>query len=52
MVMPLSLCLVREIHARLMQGVRGDAGVVEKITGREWGKVYLAQAIRQAVSGS
>ncbi|MCU0486040.1 MAG: Fic family protein [Anaerolineales bacterium] len=29
-----------------------DAGVVEEITGREWGKVYLARAIWQAISGA
>jgi Fic family protein len=37
--------------ARKAIAVLADAGIVEEITGREWGKVYLARAIWRAISG-
>ncbi len=37
--------------ARKAIAVLAEAGIVEEITGREWGKVYLARAIWQAISG-
>ncbi len=36
--------------ARKAIAALADAGIVEEITGREWGKIYLARAIWQVIS--